>query len=444
MSVNGNGLVALSTTPTDEPAEAAPPVTRSIHILVLDLDGELTDAVSAVAADLASGPEVTTCRHPRDLGPLMTEQRFDVLVAQSGLDHADDLERLRIIREELPNTALILVMGSDPETGARDLVRTGAIDLLDDPPPPDHLRDAVQRALQIAGRLHGRTDEQPEPAPLPSAEPRTPGRVLAVASASGGSGKTFLSTNLAWFLSAHANRRVCIIDLDLQFGEVAPSLQLKPRFALTDLLNHGGELGGDLSAHFVEFCEPWLGEVSILAAPGNPSAAAHVGPNDIGRVIEAARANFDDVIIDTPPALNDVFAAAISRSDEVLVLATLDIPSIRNMQVFLTSLEQMSAPADGVRLLLNKAEPDGGVDLRQLVKLFPQGFEATLPYAREVQRSINAGQPVLLTDPDAPISRQLSEGLARLLPPGAQEQFREHVTSARPSRFKRRKRQLPA
>lgn len=412
-----------------------PPGPGAARVLVYDHGGSLSGTVSEAVAHHDPKPEVVDCRRPRALAELLTEQRFDVLVAGPGLDTRAGFERLRIIREELPDMAIVLAVTNAGDLDVRDVVRAGAVDLVEVPIPGEQLRDSLDRALLLGGR-HDET-----PVPGTAIEPVRPAgtlpkRVITIASASGGCGKTFLATNLAWFLTTHAKRRVCIVDLDLQFGEVSASLRLRPRYTITDLIQHDDDSDAELSEHFEEFLEVHETGISVLAAPRDPTEAAVIRPEDVGRVIDAARAHFDDVIIDTPPALADSVVVAYNRSDELFVMATLDIPSIRNMQVFLSTLERLHVADDGIRLILNKAESDAGVEIRQVLKLFPQGFDATLPYAREVQRSINAGRPVLATNPGADISRQISTSMKRLLPPDAQERYQDYETSNRPGRFR--------
>ena len=104
-------------------------------------------------------------------------------------------------------------------------------------------------------------------------------------------------------------------------------------------------------------------------------------------------------------------------------MATLDLPSVRNMSVFLSTLERLKIDTNDLRLVLNKAEEDIGIDIDQVTKLFPQGFESVLPYAKEVSRSINLGMPVMAASPDAEISRLMAQGMKLILPDSLQTQI---------------------
>jgi pilus assembly protein CpaE len=395
----------------DRPVEE--PVTAEREaILAYDRDGRLAFRVRSACSHLPIPPEVVPCDQPRELSRLLTSRRFSVLVAGPGLDDVAGFERLHVIREELPSMSIVLAV-DETDVRIREVVRAGAIDLL----PPADDAEATTKVIERAIDLAERTTEVSTPrratraTTAPTEPDALPQRVISVASASGGCGKTFLATNIAWFLAHHGGRKVCIIDLDLQFGEVTSALRLKPHLSITDLV----AAEGDLTDLFVEHCTVHESGIHVLAAPSEPTQSGLVSPHDVGRLIEAARQHFDDVIIDTPPALADNVVVAYHRSDELLVLATLDIPSIRNLQVFLSTLERLNVPDDGIRMVMNKAEEGGGVEMHQVEKLFVRGFDTTLPYAREVPRSINSGKPVLASEPDAAISRHLGDSLRRLL-----------------------------
>jgi pilus assembly protein CpaE len=113
-----------------------------------------------------------------------------------------------------------------------------------------------------------------------------------------------------------------------------------------------------------------------------------------------------------------------------------DLPSVRNLGVFLQTLEKLRIPSENISLILNKAERDVGLDINQVVRLFPQGFKAILPYAREVSRSINMGMPVIASDPASEVSRKLVASLAEYLPEGERPTGNDFEPVKAPSRFK--------
>ncbi|HSH59859.1 MAG TPA: AAA family ATPase [Acidimicrobiales bacterium] len=395
---------------------------RTPRILILDDATALQEQITDVADDLHPRPDVVTCERVDQVCDTLGEGGpFDVLVAGPNLGDQAGLARLRLIHDEVPGMPVVLAFDHRPDAHLRDMVQVGAVDLLQLPVHDKEVLESLERALELANKLEPPLPVAAAATPAPSrvGDPvRTPGRVFAVASATGGCGKTFMATNLAYFLAHHSGKRVCVIDLDLQFGEVSTALRLKPRYTIYDALHREESEEGDLSEHMGEYLVTHETGVHVLAAPKDPSEADRISSPEVTRVIEAVRQHFDYVVVDTPSALTEIVLAAFEGAERLFVLATLDLPSVRNLGVFLTTLEKLKVPTDNIRLILNKAESDVGIEISQVEKLFPQGFEAVLPYAKEVSRSINLGMPVMASAPNSEVSRNMAPTMSSLLPEG--------------------------
>ena len=417
---------------------------RNPKILVLDRGEELAQQVEGIADDLRPRPEVVGCTRMGAVGEVLEDDGpFDVLVAGPSLGTRSGLQRLRLIREELPAMSVVLAFSRRPDASLRDIVRTGAVDLLQLPIDDKELTEAIDRAVELAGSppAVSAAGDVPIAAPTGAAPPssaRALGRVFTISSATGGCGKTFYATNLAYFLVRYTGKRVVILDLDLQFGEVVTALRLRPKYTIFDALQREDTDEDDLRAHIEEYMVTHETGVHVLAAPREPSEADRISPPDVTRIIEAARKQYDYIIVDTPPQLNESVLAAFDLSDQLYVMATLDLPSVRNMSVFLGTLERLKISADNVKLVLNKAESDVGIDIDQVTKLFPQGFESVLPYAKEVSRSINLGMPVMAASPQSEISRLMTSGLKSLLPAGDQSKVEDVAPPRKRGLFGRR------
>jgi pilus assembly protein CpaE len=406
---------------------------RNPKILVLEKETDLAGQVRNVAHELRPRPEVVPWDRVAAIEEVFNaEGPFDVLIAGPSLSTKAGLSRLQVIHDEIPAMSLILAFSQRPEAQLRDIIKVGAMDLLQLPVSDRTLRSALERAVAVS-RPHA-SEAHASAAPQPATPQAT---VFTVASATGGCGKTFYATNLAYFLHQHTGKRTCIIDLDLQFGEVSTALRLRPRFTISDALAREEAEDASLQAHFDEFVVTHDSGVQVLAAPKDPSDADRIHPTDVTRVIEAARARFDYVVVDTPAALTEIVLAAFDLSNQLYVMATLDLPSVRNMGVFLNTLDKLKIPSDNVKLVLNKAERDVGIEVDQIERLFPQGFTSVLPYAREVSKSVNVGTPILAFAPAAEVSRRMAGGMASLLPDGSPFKVTQLQPAKKPSRLAR-------
>src|SRR4051812_2944364 len=189
---------------------------RVPQLLVVDETEDLSLQVKRATAYIRPCPDIVWCdsweaveARLRDSGP------FETIIAGPITSKPDGFQRLRELRAQSPQTQLLLALNHWRGSDLRETVRAGAVDILRLPVSDDALVDSLKQAMDTGARLV-RMGDGKEPT---SERPTAPGMVIAVVSASGGSGKTFLATNLAFHLQVQAKKQVCLIDLDLQFGE---------------------------------------------------------------------------------------------------------------------------------------------------------------------------------------------------------------------------------
>jgi pilus assembly protein CpaE len=390
-------------------------------ILVLERSAEMADIIREAAESIDPSVEVIACNRVGAVSDVLHQQGpFTVLFAGPSLASRSGLRRLAALHEDCPATSIVLAFTDRPDASLREIVQAGADDILRLPFDQEDLVIALERALDIGSRrLEGVTPKaQPGVIPFPTS-PAVPtqAQVFTVSSATGGCGKTFMATNMALFLARHTGRKVVLVDLDLQFGEVSTALRLRPNYTIYDALHRDGDEDDfEFAEHLDEFLVTHEGGFSVLAAPKDPAEADRIGPADVTRILDVLRSHCDYLVVDTPAALTEIVLAAFDVSEHLFSLATVDLPSVRNLGVFLQTLDKLRIPSDNVSLILNKAERDVGLDIGQITRLFPQGFKAILPYAKEVSRSINMGMPVLASDPTAEVSRKLAACLLEYLP----------------------------
>ncbi|MCU1693557.1 MAG: cobyrinic acid a,c-diamide synthase [Frankiales bacterium] len=256
---------------------------------------------------------------------------------------------------------------------------------------------------------------EPEPEPLPP----EPGLVVTVLSAAGGSGKTFLATSLAVAL-ADGGRRVLLVDLDLRGGRLAAALQVRHPHSVYDGLYDakGRRLAPDaLVEHLGALVHRAtdLG-IDVLLSPQDPTLGELVTGDDVAELLDVLVDHYDVVVLDTASSLDDVTLAAAERADVAPVVATLDVPALRGLTDLLRVLDQLGVDEGVRRLVLNKVEPDLGLDVKQAQEAFSGGFVATLPLDRAVSRSLNTGRALLRSEPRSPAAKALVKALGPVLP----------------------------
>ena len=404
---------------------------RTPTVLVLDRRGDFAKQLAVAAQGLDPVPEILRLARTTKVIDALDGTTPDVLVAApTEMSHAG-MRRLAQVHRAHPDL-VILLSPNGVAVPVSEAAEAGVDDVLPYPSTPSRMRIKLRRALEWASDRREGTwvgpdlidesdpaveaepppEPQPEPEPEPDPVPRKTGTVVTVTSASGGCGKTFYATNFASYLAKATGGRVLLVDLDLQFGEVAVALQLRSERTIAELVD-SDDVASDLPDYVVTHGSGF----DVLCAPRDPVVAERVGPRETITVLEAAVQHYDHVVVDTPPSLNEVVLAAFDRSSSLIVMATLDVPSLRNLRVFLETLDRLKVPADGITLVLNKIESGTGIDVAQVERVYPQGFSTRIPYAREVTLSLNVGCPVVDAEPGATVSRALIDGARKIVGP---------------------------
>jgi pilus assembly protein CpaE len=321
-----------------------------------------------------------------------------VLIAEAvDLDAAFALsETLRVRR---PEVGVILIRARVGANLLARALRAGMRDVLDQRETAA-LTAAVLRNQALARQIRsqgaeGTSDGSPE------------GRTITVFSAKGGCGKTTISTNLAAVLADGGKREVVLLDADLAFGDVAVVLQLFPAHTITEAVPMGdgldaGALDGLLTQH-----SPGLWTVAAPTQPGT-----EIPVSVVMRVLQLCKQRFDFVVVDTPPAFTEHVLALLDQTDVLILLATLDVPALRNLKLTVETLDLLKSSRDRWAVVINRADSKVGLALSEVEKNLGLPIAAEIPSSRAVPATINRGVPIVLDQPKHPVSvaiRRLAE-----------------------------------
>ncbi|PWN03539.1 MinD/ParA family protein [Nocardioides silvaticus] len=302
------------------------------------------------------------------------------------LSYAEDL---RIAK---PTVSVVLLRHSfDTETltramhaGVRDVVAA------DD---EKGLTKAVERAHQLYLALRG------------PGGARQMGRIVTVFSPKGGVGKTTSSVNLALALADKGARKVCLVDLDLAFGDVAITMQLFPTHSIEQAV--GSEEAIDL-AMLEGLLTRHEDSLQVLAAPAHPDVRERVTPLLISRILRSLRDGFDYVVVDTSPSFDDATLTALDETDECVVVATLDVPTLKNVKVALETMDMLNIARGHRHLLLNRADAEVGIGVDKVENILGMPVSAEVQSAMDIVAMTNAGTPIVTAQPQHPASRAFS------------------------------------
>jgi pilus assembly protein CpaE len=254
------------------------------------------------------------------------------------------------------------------------------------------------------------------------------GRVITVFSPKGGTGKTAIASNLAAAL-AKQGRKTLLLDLDLQFGDAAIVMGVEPEKTIYDLVLAPGELDIEKLAGYTTKHQCGL---DILPAPLRPEDAELVTESKITRLLEVARQCYDAIVVDTSPFFHGPMLATLDRTDELLVLCGLDVPTLKNVRLALQTLELLSFPSRRIRYVLNRANSKVGLTSREVEAALKVTVHSTIPSDRVVPISVNRGTPAVLSEPGSEFAKALNElAKAVMTPAEKQGKPRKRLSLAR-------------
>jgi pilus assembly protein CpaE len=230
------------------------------------------------------------------------------------------------------------------------------------------------------------------------------GRVITVFSPKGGTGKTVIASNLAAAL-AKQGRKTLLLDLDLQFGDAAIVMGIEPEKTIYDLVVAPGELDIEKLAGYTTKHPCGL---DVLPAPLRPEDAELVTESKITRLLEVARECYDAIIVDTSPFFHGPMLATLDRTDELLVLCGLDVPTLKNVRLAMQTLELLSFPSSRIRYVLNRANTKVGLSKREVEGALKVAVQVEVPSDRMVPISVNRGTPAVLSEPGSDFAKSLN------------------------------------
>jgi pilus assembly protein CpaE len=361
-------------------------------VLFVEPDNTFFSAVPALLKRV-DGMECLYVPGTRGAEDYVSRQPASVLAIGPGI--AAD-EALALARRVAPR-AVVLVTNRPTAELMRQAMRAGVKDVLAATESPDEIAASIVTADEAA-RLSaaGAAD-------APVAEVRRSAHVISVFSTKGGVGKSTLATNLAVSL-AGMDRSVILVDLDLQFGDVAIMLQLAPDRTIYDAVQAIDRLDEHMLRGF--FAEHSSG-VSALLAPRQPEEAESVTAPRVSRILDLVGGMCDFVVIDTPPVLNDTILTALDHTDEIYAIATMDVPSIKNTRISLQKLRQLGYAEDAIRLVLNRADSKVWLEMSEVEKVIEEDVAVRIPSDRSVPRSVNKGVPIVLEEPRSSVARTI-------------------------------------
>ena len=331
------------------------------------------------------------------------ELRPDVVLMSADLKPQDGFVTIQKMVTQVAGVSAVLVAINPAPADFKKALRAGARDLLEVPVDKKELLAVLEGAAEVS---KGKRTALEGIAAHAAAQngPKVAKRIV-VFSTKGGTGKTFIATNLAAGLAA-TGKRVALVDLDLQFGDAAIAMGLVPQRTMFDLVQGYTEFDAALMEDFMVKHKSGL---SVLPAPLYPDEAEKITVEDIQAILQVVQSSYDYVVVDTPPFFEERVLVALDWADHVLLIASLDIPSVKNLKTVFRTMGLMAYPEEKLLILMNRAGSKVGLELSDVEKHLGRNVKVGISSSIDVPRALNAGEVLLLSKPGNKVSQELAK-----------------------------------
>ncbi len=362
------------------------------------------------------------------------ELRPDVIVLDINMPGMDGIEAAELITQRQPSAAIIMMSVHGEAEQLRRALQAGAREFLVKPFSSDEFSETIKRVYEREfARRQQFEANMPTSKATASVEEIEDHQVIAVFSPKGGAGRTTIATNLALALQKEADATVCLVDANLQFGDVGVLLNLNPKNrSIMDAVSDGEPEADVLDSVIIEHSTG----IRVVLAPPSPEGADLISPAALRQVVDHLKTRFDYVVVDLPAGLNDHALTVMDAADQIVILAALEITAIKNLRLFLEVADQLEYDRSKLRIVINRSDAAQGIRLADVEASIRRSVDGTIVSdGRLAVMAVNRGVPFVVSTPEAPLSRDIAR-LAQTLAGTSAETTDEKT--ARRSLFTRR------
>ncbi len=320
----------------------------------------------------------------------------DIALMDINMPGMDGIAASEAIAEQYPEVQVIMMSVQGESDYLRRSMLAGAREFLIKPFSGEELATSIRRVRQLAATRRAAAPPPPIAPVMVGAPPPPPpkgGKVIAVFGTKGGCGSSTVAVNLAVALHQETKDRVALVDANLEFGDVGVLLNLPSNRSIADLASPQVEMDEDLISSVMasHSCG-----IRALLAPPRPEMAELVGVQHLKRIGELLPKMFDYTVMDLARTFQESMVTLLDAADQIVLVATNDIPSIKNAKVFFELTEQLGYPADKIFFLLNKEDGRSGIAVRDIEASVKHAVRGILPRDDRAILANNRGTPIVL------------------------------------------------
>lgn len=329
---------------------------------------------------------------------VVKEARPDIVLMDINMPVVDGIRATEELSLSLPETTVIIMSVQGEMEYVRKAMTAGARDFLSKPFNGDELVRTIMKTYDLESKRR-------EKAAVPKRHEEIISKVITVFSTKGGVGKTTIASNLAVCIARTTKKKVALIDLDLQFGDIAIMLNVSVKNTISDLIKEINQLDSGLME---EYLVTHFSGVKVLPAPIKPEYAEYITGNHVEKIISALRESYHYIIIDTSANFHETVLTSLDMSDRILLVSTLDLPTIKNVKAGLDVMETLHYSQEKINIVLNKASEQYGIRYKDFENTLRHTISSYIPEdSQTVITSANKGFPFVMTRTETKVAKAI-------------------------------------
>ncbi len=372
-----------------------------VPLAIIDKDKKNINKISSLIKDLSGIEVVQTGTELGDLESILKE-KIPTLVLLGPDYLLKDVKKMLIdFRASLHSIKVILLVSKVSTNLFKEAIKLDIHDVLEFPFAYNDLAESAKRAKDIFDETvieKGGTSKEKKTTDKKGAVK------ITIFSPKGGTGKSFIATNLAVDMANFLKKDITIFDLNYQFGDVALMLNLFPKHTVYDIMSFVDALDSEMLNSFLTVHESG---VKILPAPIDPTQDEAISTKNTKKILDVLSSFNDFIIIDTPSGFSENVLLLLEETDFLCVVTSMDVPSIKNLKITLQLLEQLKFPQEKIILILNRSDTKVGITAEEIKKTISKNIDVSIPSSRIVPLSVNKGIPVVIENPRSPVARNI-------------------------------------
>lgn len=363
----------------------------AFDVAVIDADNRTRMRLAQQVSGATTASQLETLD---ELSSVLEPERPAVVVFGPSLVNEFGFEQLERLSRARPDVGVVVATRELSTEVLQHALRAGARDVVT-LEGADSVTQAIERVGNLVTGLTSRLGAQ---------APTERGKLIVSFSTKGGVGKSVVATNTAIGLAKKSPHPVAIIDADLQFGDVAVMLGMPPEHTVIDAAAAAGHGDAEVVRSLTQEHSSGL---LVLPAPVEPSSADQVRPEQMFAIVRSLQEFCSFVVVDMPPHFDDLVLSLIEAADDVLLIASMDIPSIKNLKVGMQTLDLLALAGPKLHLVLNRANSKVLLEISEIEQTLGIDADYQIPSDISVPQAVNKGIPVLLDAPKSPAGKGL-------------------------------------